>query len=166
MECPVGLPHFRAETTTRTKKYLQRQLWKEQLFRTNRYIQRGSKHSNRRHDCSFGTDRYANMFVENSITTLITIDTKSLRRNIKPNQYLKTSRFHNQEINMPCYVVIDGHAQEMDEDILDHMVEALHNPTNTYEPPIPTTHTRWKPDGNYEKKPSEPDYVPTYHQKK
>ena len=66
---------------------------------------------------------------------------------------------------MPCYMVIDGNKQEMDEDIFDQMVEVLHNPTNTYEPPIPTT-TRWKPDGTYDKKPLDPNYFSKYYQKK
>ena len=66
---------------------------------------------------------------------------------------------------MPCYMVIDGNKQEMDEDIFDQMVEVLHNPTNTHEPPIPTT-TRWKPDGTYDKKPLDPNYFSKYYQKK
>ena len=68
---------------------------------------------------------------------------------------------------MPCYMVIDGKKQEMDEDVFDQMVEALHNPTNTYDPPIPkTTHSRWKPNGSYDKKPLDPDYFSKYYQKK
>ena len=68
---------------------------------------------------------------------------------------------------MPCYMVIDGKKQEMDEDVSDQMVEALHNPTNTYDPPIPTTtHSRWKPNGSYDKKPLDPDYFSKYYQKK
>ena len=43
---------------------------------------------------------------------------------------------------MPCYLVIDGKKQEMDEDIFDQMVEAL-NPETVQEPPIQTS-TRWK----------------------
>ena len=43
---------------------------------------------------------------------------------------------------MPCYMVIDGKKQEMDEDVFDQMVEALHNPTNTYDPPIPNNNTQ------------------------
>ena len=44
---------------------------------------------------------------------------------------------------MPCYLVIDGKKQKMDEDIFDQMVEALHPPT-VQEPPIQTS-TRWQP---------------------
>ena len=56
---------------------------------------------------------------------------------------------------MPCYVVIDGMKQAMDEDIFDKMVEALHQSNNPHNSPI---HTRWKPDGSYDKKPLDPDY--------
>ena len=67
---------------------------------------------------------------------------------------------------MPCYMVIEK-KQEMDEDVFDQMVEALHNPTNTYDPPIPTTtHSRWKPNGSYDNKPLDPDYFSKYYQKK
>ena len=38
---------------------------------------------------------------------------------------------------MPCYLVIDGKKQEMDEDIFDQMVEALHQRT-IQEPPMPS----------------------------
>ena len=65
---------------------------------------------------------------------------------------------------MPCYLVIDGKKQEMDEDIFDQMVEALQQPT-IQEPPMPTS-TRWQPDGTYDKKPSDPKYFSKYYQKK
>ena len=64
---------------------------------------------------------------------------------------------------MPCYLVIDGKKQEMDEDIFDQMVEALHQPT-IQEPPMPTS-TRWQPDGTYDKKPNDPNYFSKYYQK-
>ena len=54
--------------------------------------------------------------------------------------------------------------QEMDEDIFDQMVEALHQPT-IQEPPMPTS-TRWQPDGTYDKKPNDPNYFSKYYQKK
>jgi hypothetical protein len=38
---------------------------------------------------------------------------------------------------MPCYLAIDGKKQEMDEDIFDQMVEALHQRT-IQEPPMPS----------------------------
>jgi hypothetical protein len=73
---------------------------------------------------------------------------------------------------------IDGRKQEMDEDIFDQMVEALHQPY-IQEPPIPTS-TRWKqpeailttsrsrykPDGTYDKKPLDPNYFSKYYQKR
>ena len=65
---------------------------------------------------------------------------------------------------MPCYLVIDGKKQEMDEDIFDQMVEAL-NPETVQEPPIQTS-TRWKPDGTYDSKPLDPEYFSKYYQKK
>ena len=49
-----------------------------------------------------------------------------------------------------------GKKQEMDEDMFDQMVEALHPPT-VQEPPIQTS-TRWQPDGTYDKKPNDPKY--------
>ena len=52
---------------------------------------------------------------------------------------------------MPCYLVVDGKKQEMDEDIFDQMFEAL-NPETVQEPPIQAS-TRWKPDGTYDRKP-------------
>ena len=58
---------------------------------------------------------------------------------------------------MPCYMVIDGKKQEMDEDVFDQMVEALHQSNNPHNPPAQAT-TRWKPDGSYDKKPIDPDY--------
>lgn len=63
---------------------------------------------------------------------------------------------------MPCYLVIDGKKQEMDEDIFDQMVEAL-NPETTQGPPIQTS-TRWKPDGTYDSKPLDPEYFSKYYQ--
>ena len=48
---------------------------------------------------------------------------------------------------MPCYVVINGMKQEMDEDIFDQMVEALHHSSNPHNSPTSNTHsleTRWK----------------------
>jgi len=48
---------------------------------------------------------------------------------------------------MPCYVVIAGMKQEMDEDIFDEMVEALHQSHNPHNSPTNNTHsleTRWK----------------------
>ena len=65
---------------------------------------------------------------------------------------------------MPCYLVIDGKKQEMDEDMFDQMVEALHPPT-VQEPPIQTS-TRWQPDGTYDKKPNDPKYFSKYYQQK
>ena len=56
---------------------------------------------------------------------------------------------------MPCYVVIGGMKQAMDE---DKMVEALHQSNNPHNSPTQATHTRWKPDGSYDKKPLDPDY--------
>ena len=65
---------------------------------------------------------------------------------------------------MPCYLVIDGNKQEMDENIFDQMVQAL-NPETVQEPPMPTS-TRWKPDGTYDKKPLDPKYFSKYYQQK
>ena len=65
---------------------------------------------------------------------------------------------------MPCYLVIDGKKQEMDEDIFDQMVEAL-NPETVQEPPIQAS-TRWKPDGTYDRKPLDPEYFSKCYQKK
>ena len=59
---------------------------------------------------------------------------------------------------------IDGKKQEMDEDIFDQMVQALH-PETSQEPPMPTS-TRWKPDGTYDKKPLDPEYFHKYYQRK
>jgi hypothetical protein len=64
---------------------------------------------------------------------------------------------------MPCYLVIDGKKQEMDEDIFDQMVETL-NPKKFQRPPIQTS-TRWKPDGTYDSKPLDPEFFPKYYQK-
>ena len=57
---------------------------------------------------------------------------------------------------MPCYLVIDGKKQAMDEDIFDKMVEALH-PKPVQEPPIQRS-TKWKPDGTFDSKPLDPEY--------
>jgi hypothetical protein len=65
---------------------------------------------------------------------------------------------------MPCYLVIDGMKQEMEEDIFDQMVETLHQP-DIPDPPLQTS-TRWKPDGTYDKKPNDPQYFQKYYQKK
>ena len=80
---------------------------------------------------------------------------------------------------MTCYMYIDGHKQEIDEDIFDQMVEALHNPPTLNQPttttstrwdvvePLPTTRTgRWKPDGTYNKKPLDPEYFTKYYHNK
>jgi hypothetical protein len=73
---------------------------------------------------------------------------------------------NNQELNMPCSMVIYGNKQEMDEDIFDQMVEALHQSNNPHNSPTQATHTRWKPDGSYDKKPVDPDYFSKYYQRK
>ena len=65
---------------------------------------------------------------------------------------------------MPCYLVIDGKKQEMDEDIFDQMVEALHQPTTPNNTPR-NTQSRWRPDGTYDKKPLDEDYFKNYYQK-
>ena len=59
---------------------------------------------------------------------------------------------------MPCYKVIDGMKEEMDQDIFDQMVEALHQSDDSHNPPTQETHTRWTPDGSYDKKPLDQDY--------
>jgi len=64
---------------------------------------------------------------------------------------------------MPCYLLIDGKKQEIDEDIFDQMVEALHQPA-TQEPSIQTSN-RWKRDGTYDSKPLDPEYFSKYYQK-
>lgn len=66
---------------------------------------------------------------------------------------------------MPCYMVIDGHKQEMDEDLFDQMAQALHQSSNSHNPPTVTSR-RWQPDGTYDKKPLDPDYFSKYYQKK
>ena len=43
---------------------------------------------------------------------------------------------------MPCYLYIEGKKQEMDEDIFDQMVEALHQPSTPKT--TPTANSRWK----------------------
>ena len=55
---------------------------------------------------------------------------------------------------MPCYLVIGGKKQEMDEGIFEQMVEALH-PETVQELSIQTP-TRCKPDGTYDSKPLDP----------
>ena len=50
------------------------------------------------------------------------------------------------KILMPCYLVIDGKKQEMDEDIFDQMVEALHQPTTPNNTPR-ANQSRWKQPG-------------------
>lgn len=65
---------------------------------------------------------------------------------------------------MPCYLIIDGKKQDLDEDIFDQMVEALHQPA-IQGPPIQTSN-RWKPDGTNDSKPLDPDYFFKYDQKK
>ena len=65
---------------------------------------------------------------------------------------------------MPCYLVIDGKKQEMDEDIFDQMVEALHQPTTPNNTPR-NTQSRWRPDGTYDKKPLDDEYFKNYYQK-
>ena len=67
---------------------------------------------------------------------------------------------------MPCYMFINGMKQEMDEDLFDQMAEQIHQSDNIHNPPIPTTSTRWKPDGTYDRKPLDPDYFSKYYQKK
>ena len=53
---------------------------------------------------------------------------------------------------------MDGIKQEMDEDVFDRMVEALHQPTTPNN--TPTTNSR-----TYDKKPLDPDYFKNYFQK-
>ena len=65
---------------------------------------------------------------------------------------------------MPCFMYIDGKKQEMDEDIFDQMVEALHQPTIP-DPPIQCS-TKWQPDGTYDKTPLDPNYFSKSYQKK
>ena len=66
---------------------------------------------------------------------------------------------------MPCYMVIDGIKQEIDEDLFDEMVEAIHTPPTPPNTPNNTS-TRWQPDGSYNKKPLDPDYFTKYYKKK
>lgn len=66
---------------------------------------------------------------------------------------------------MPCYMVIDGNKQEMDEEVFDNMVEALHQSQTPQTPPPPTS-TRWQPDGTYNKKPLDPNYFTKYYHKR
>ena len=58
---------------------------------------------------------------------------------------------------MPCYMFMDGIKQEMD-DFFEQMAETLHQSGNIHNPPTPTTSTRWKPDGTYDKKLLDPEY--------
>ena len=74
--------------------------------------------------------------------------------------------WYYQEVNMPCYVVINGKKQETDEDIFDQMVEALHQSNNPRNPPTPAMLTRGKADGTYDKRPLDPKYFSKYYQKK
>ena len=62
-------------------------------------------------------------------------------------------------------MVIDGHKQEMDEDLFDRMAEALHQSSNPHNDPPTATSTRWKADGTYNKKPLDSDYFSKYYQK-
>ena len=71
---------------------------------------------------------------------------------------------------MPCYFVMDGVKQEMDEEVFDQMMHDLHQLKST-NPPTPTTtptnnrRTRWNEDGTYNKKPLDPNYFNKYYEK-
>ena len=64
---------------------------------------------------------------------------------------------------MPCYMVIDWEKQEMDEDVFDQMVEALHQSQTPPTPRKPQS-TRWQPNGTYNKKRLDPNYFRKYYQ--
>ena len=59
---------------------------------------------------------------------------------------------------------MDRKKYDMDEDVFDQMLEALHQ-SDTPETP-PQTNTRWQPDGTYNKKPLDPNYFSKYYQQK
>ena len=64
---------------------------------------------------------------------------------------------------MPCYTILDGIKQEMDDEVFDEMVEALYHPRTPNN--TPTNNIRWRPDGTYDKKPLNPNYFKDYYQK-
>ena len=69
---------------------------------------------------------------------------------------------------MPCYFVMDGKKQEMDEEVFDQMMYDLHQIKSQNETPTAPTnnkHTRWNEDGTHNKKPLDPDYFHKYYQK-
>ena len=57
---------------------------------------------------------------------------------------------------MPCFMVMDGIKQEIDDDLFEQMSEELHRPK--------TLNSKWKPDGTYDKTPLDPDYFKNYFQ--
>lgn len=64
---------------------------------------------------------------------------------------------------MPCYFVMDGIKQEMDDEVFDDMMNELHQIkalTRTNANP-----SRWNDDGTYDKKPLDPKYFCKYYQK-
>ena len=63
-------------------------------------------------------------------------------------------------------MVIDGIRQEMDEDLFDQIAQTLHQSSYPHNPPTPAMPTRWKRDGNYDKKPDDPKYFSRYYQEK
>ena len=72
---------------------------------------------------------------------------------------------------MPCYFYMNGQKQNMDEEVFDEMLQALHQP-KTLETSIPTSletnvkPSRWNSDGTYNKKPLEPEYFTKYYKHK
>ena len=72
---------------------------------------------------------------------------------------------------MPCYFYMNRKRQDMDEEVFDQMLQALHQPNipdetlNTVETSHSTA-SRWRPDGTYDKRPLDPEYFSKYYRHK
>ena len=64
---------------------------------------------------------------------------------------------------MPCYFVMDGVKQEMDDDVFDDMMNELHSIKSLSR--VNANTSRWNDDGTYDKKPLDPQYFCKYYQK-
>lgn len=67
---------------------------------------------------------------------------------------------------MPCYFVMNGKKQEMDEDIFDDMLQELHQSNPVIPQHCNSKSSRWNCDGTYNSKPLDPNYFNNYYREK
>lgn len=67
---------------------------------------------------------------------------------------------------MPCFFVMNGKKQEMDEDIFEEMLQELHQSTATIPQHCNTKPSRFNPNGTYNSKPLDPKYFNNYYHEK